>query len=421
MFRKLCPDYQDRCPSPDGDFARRQLLQWAELPFDMFDIADLKKKSNRSAMKGLLGRSAMPGFVTLFEALTEQLASLPKRLTRESLELHTEIVDIISQSSAVLDGARSVTRVASSDSNSSLTASSDAPHEPSLPPAAPPGGEQFAFEYLPDKGSKLDHLLPVETLCMLSEGKTNVRKEDVVINTRMHRTHILPNRPSNSHLLYALKMYYILVSGVVSRDYENNDVENLFYLSPTWHDQFRCNNLLIIPKNDFLQALLTHLNETDSPFDAHAFYNTLPSPLQPDQLAFQVIGLADHEVAEVLFVEGNSQCGFRLGPDWLFRKVGSEDELLPPRHFFRSTQGKGPSAAVNPVLFIIDATHKLIKQPVSSWPDMHEETFLTIITIYTRIFSCVKHNPSLYNTAIQTAGYRTARHKDRKLTAAQLS
>ncbi|GAA5843071.1 hypothetical protein JCM11251_002722 [Rhodosporidiobolus azoricus] len=401
MFCDLCPDFKDRCLPPSGDFARQQLSDWAELPYDMSNVAELKKKGNKM------------GSVSLVEALTERLESLPHLLTKEALDLHTEIIDIISTSTTILDGARSTTSIASSVTTSYSEPSSDGSSDPPDPlsalPAAPPSGEQFASTALAPPGSQLDPLLPIEPMCMLNEGRT-FKTIDGVTEGFMTHAHVLPQRPTKAHLFYVLKMYYILVSGAVSKNYRNNDVSNLFYLDLNWHGQFEYNNLLIVPDIDFLRALLAFLDKMSGSFDAEAFFRTLPAQLQPDKLTFRVIGLKRNGTVPGLLVEGNGKYQpYAIGPNGLFYNPRDENDLLPPRTFFRSTGPDGKSTAVNPILFIINATHKLVKQPVSKWPDGHEEAFLAILNIYMRIFRQVKHDPTLYNLAIRTAGYRTAR------------
>ncbi|GAA5906596.1 hypothetical protein JCM6882_008070 [Rhodosporidiobolus microsporus] len=386
--------YSTRCMDPDASFVRSLLTSWQELPATFFKANKLKTTANSLSLRGLLGRAAKQDFTSIVHSLTNQLERLPTRLTKANLD-RLEIFEPLQESTRLLDGAGSLSSVATS-----LSSSSDTDSHTSRTPAPPPRSKSFTYEPLPTAGSTQDLLFKVESCSMLNNLNASIGLE---------RAHGLPRRPTKHRLFYALKLYYILVSGVVPPEFRNNNISNLFYLDSFQHGRFDKHGLLIIPSLDFLEALQAHLESLAGPFIYKVFIDSLPSHLHPSKLAYQVLALKPQETPFITVYDSNKFV-YDCEPDGVYR-CSQPSHALPPRTFSRQPTEEVPDPHFNPVLLIIDAVHKLLKDPPSTWPEGHDNLFLLLIDLFAAIFRRIEHDAQLFDAAVATAGHLVARDK----------
>ncbi|GAA5822029.1 hypothetical protein JCM11251_004833 [Rhodosporidiobolus azoricus] len=181
-------------------------------------------------------------------------------------------------------------------------------------------------------------------------------------------------------------------------------------LDPVWHIHFAEDHLLIIPETDFVVFTNDYVNSLEGPFVYTAFIEALPPHLHPSVLKYQVIALKPDDMPDLSIQGKNRGLPFVCGQDGIFRQC--ETALpLPPRTFFRVPSNEIPNLSLNPLLPLINASHKLLKVTISAWPPSHDSLFLGILNAFAAIFSRLHHDPKLYCTAIETAAYLVALNK----------
>ncbi|GAA5821978.1 hypothetical protein JCM11251_004807 [Rhodosporidiobolus azoricus] len=357
-------------------------------------------------------RCAERNSLSPIQTLSALLKKVPSPLTHSLLKEHQTTLE---QLELLLDGDETLTRhawtaISSSASSSSSAASSSAAALLAEDDPSPPSGSmQFTRTALPEQDSKQDPLRLVESRCMVTEKD---------IAKRPGKAHGLSAKSETDRLMFALKMYSILASRTVLRDFHINHISNVMFLDKTIHDHFDHSGLLILPNLDFLTYLQSYLSTDAAPFNYEVFLDHLRvdrPDLLPSVLTYQVIGLQPDETSVIPVVDGHG-IFYTCEADGIFRYKGSHGPAteLPPRRFFRTEQPTVPDPYFNPFLLLIDGAKKLVKSTSAGWPAGHDDLFLLVLDIFLTIFRRIEYDDDLYLTAVRTAAYWVEKDKPKR-------
>ncbi|GAA6010663.1 hypothetical protein JCM10207_007792 [Rhodosporidiobolus poonsookiae] len=418
--------YRERCFPPSVDDAQSLLEGWIKTACDLFAVLKAEE-----AKESVLGSEAV--FDELTAGFNQALQS-PLPLTTANLTEHT--LQLLKPAAELLDGERDI------EPTSDSSSSSDASSTEALPlPAASPSLAgvslsqflQFQSIALPDE---IDYTLPYEQLGLFTH-------EDPQRQGSMYRAHVWPARPGPAQvdktdevrrppvkaLHFALKHYWLLMSGAVPPMFTVNDLSNQLLLRIDQHQAFDEHHMAIVPELSFLQHANEYLDSLpdEAPFEYETFVHSLPPSLGLSNIKYH--GVALTLMAPMIIVSSSPAelannpnsyttvygpaappsseqplSGSYVGTNAPFAPMSSSSLCRPPADLDK---------LLNPLLVAFETGLKAILHLHGKYPTAYAPHFRHCTAILVRLLAHARHDTPTWNAALGVVAFLCSTRKDR--------
>ncbi|GAA6012313.1 hypothetical protein JCM10207_002799 [Rhodosporidiobolus poonsookiae] len=395
-----------------------------------------------AALRYTLAQTYLKGSEAVFDELTagfKQVSQSSLPLTTANLTEHT--LSLLKPAAELLDGERDIEPTSDSSFSSSDTSSTEA-----LPlPAASPSLAgvslshflHFQFLALPDE---IDYTLPYEQLGLFTH-------EDPQRQGSIYRAHIWPERPGPVQvdgtdegrrppakaLHFAIKHYWLLMSGAVPPTFTINDLSNQLLLETNLHQAYDQQRMAIVPELSFLEHASEYLDNlpVEVPFEYEPFVHSLPPSLALTSIEYHAVALTLK--APKIVVE-SSTAELARDPSMVFtvyvhvKPSAPNDPLsgsyvasnspstpMPSSSLFRSTSDL--DKLLNPLLVAFETGLKAILHLHGKYPTAYAPHFRLCTALLVRLLARARHDAPTWSAALSIVAFLSSTRKDRQSSA----